>query len=80
MYVWNILASTLCILTRHLTSHLHCAELCSDAMFKLACVEISLVYDQKMYEMIEQGSEGGTPQTFFRKYEQLLFDWVATSS
>ena len=33
----------------------HVHSLVSDALFKITCVEIHLVYDQPMYEMVEQG-------------------------
>ena len=39
-------------------------------MFKLAVVEIDIVYGQTMYEMIEQGSTGGMLQTCFLKVEE----------
>ena len=47
-----------------------------DAILELTGVEIGLVYYQHMYEMVEQGSRGGMPQTSWHKIES-VFLWVA---
>ena len=61
------MAETLCVMTLYLTSILRFPTFAfSDAMFNLTCVEINSVYDQKMYEMIEQESRGGKTQTCFK--------------